>query len=77
MSSVWREMEPPRKEVVMSKKVKVGDAVRVRGQRLKAVIEGLYSDVEGGVILDRRIDGFYSWNVQDLRRWNRRARRKG
>ena len=65
----------------MPKKVKlrfkVGDIVRVCGQRRKAIIESFYSDVGGCVIFDRKIADFYSWNDQDLRPWNRRARRKG
>jgi hypothetical protein len=54
---------------------KIGDAVRLRPsvRRLYDVkgpgmarIIGRYSDVEGGVILDRGIEGFRSWNVEDL-----------
>ena len=45
---------------------KVGQKVRVRGQRRIAKIERFYRDIEGGLVLDRMIEGFYSWNVQDL-----------
>jgi hypothetical protein len=45
---------------------KVGQKVRVRGQRKTARIEAFYTDIEGGVRLDRPIKDFVSWNVQDL-----------
>ncbi|MBD3407322.1 MAG: hypothetical protein GF411_14490 [Candidatus Lokiarchaeota archaeon] len=31
-----------------------------------AKIERVYDDIEGGVRLDRQLDGFYSWNIEDL-----------
>lgn len=46
--------------------MQVGNKVRHKKTRRVAYIKGLYSDIEGGVILDREIDGFRSWNVQDL-----------
>ena len=45
---------------------KVGDKVRVKGYRQCAVVAQLYTDIKGGVKLDRLVDGFCSWNVKDL-----------
>jgi hypothetical protein len=45
---------------------RVGDRVRVKGYREHAIVESLYSDIKGGLRLDRRIGGFWSWNVADL-----------
>ena len=43
-----------------------GDYVRRKGQ--VARVQALFSDVEGGLKLDRQIDGFSCWNVKDVRR---------
>lgn len=40
---------------------------RVRRGRQTAVIIGMYNDIEGGVILDRYIEGFRSWNLDELK----------
>jgi hypothetical protein len=56
---------------------KVGDVVKLKRGTIKlapvdvknhrtATIEGFYSDIEGGVYLDRHMGGFVSWNVEDL-----------
>lgn len=43
----------------------VGAEVEVYGRR--AVIKALYGeDVPGGVMLDREIKGFTSWNIDEL-----------
>lgn len=57
---------------------KVGDTVRIKsevrkrrgdtGRRKTAEIESFYSDVVGGVRLTEKIDGFVSWNTNDLER---------
>ena len=54
-------------------KFKVGDKVRLKlgrshekGPRKVARIESFYSDIEGGVRLDRILAEYYSWNVEDL-----------
>ena len=44
----------------------IGSRVRVCGQRRIAKIWAFYSGIRGGVVLDREILGFRSWNVQDL-----------
>jgi len=47
----------------------VGQRVRVRGQRKMAIIFHVMKDIDGGVILDRHIDGTKFWNVDALVRW--------
>lgn len=57
-------------------KFKVGSRVRIKQDVLlrrddeatneTAVIELFYSDVVGGVRLDKELAGFKSWNVEDL-----------
>jgi hypothetical protein len=47
--------------------VNIGDKVRIAGDTETARVECLYKDIEGGVRLDRKLCGFYSWNVADLR----------
>lgn len=57
-------------------KFKVGSRVRLKedvrfrrdedSKNETAVIELFYSDVEGGVRLDKELDGFRSWNVKDF-----------
>lgn len=49
--------------------MKIGDHVELRhkpGKTARIIRE--YPDIEGGVVLDRKLDGFKSWNVDDLRR---------
>lgn len=41
---------------------------RTEGDYHTATVMQWYKDIKGGVILDRRLAGFYSWNVSDLRR---------
>ena len=45
------------------KTLKIGDRVRVimRGSP-RATVDGFIKDIEGGVILDRRIDNSTCWN---------------
>lgn len=43
----------------------IGDIWRRRNAKRKIV--ALYSDIPGGVILDRPIEGFRSWNVEELK----------
>ena len=60
---------------------KIGDIVRIkadvlkkRGDRRKpkiARIKTFYDDIQGGVILDRFIHDFRSWNVEDLEKGDR------
>jgi hypothetical protein len=54
---------------------KIGDEVKLkpgamgnpeRPDNPTAKIQLFYSDVEGGVRLDRELRGFFSWNVLDL-----------
>lgn len=57
-------------------KFKIGDIVRIKnqvrnrrcdtGMRKTAQIEKFYADVDGGVRLNKAVDGFVSWNVSDL-----------
>lgn len=52
----------------------VGQTVRIRGQRKLARIAEFYTDIPGGVRLDRPIADFVSWNVKDLRRTRRKLK---
>ncbi len=45
---------------------KIGATVRLRGQRETATVMCHYTSVVGGVRLDKQLDGFYSWNKDDL-----------
>lgn len=46
-----------------------GDTVTVkRWPRARRKVVALYSDVPGGVRLDRPVAGFVSWNVDALRK---------
>lgn len=45
---------------------KIGSLVRLRVGRNTARISGFYTDVKGGCYLDRKLEGFFSWNVADL-----------
>jgi hypothetical protein len=46
--------------------MKVGDKALHKKARWVAYIEALYKDIKGGVRLDRKILGFWSWNEVDL-----------
>lgn len=57
--------------------IQPGDLVRLRKQRGRAaIVKGAYSDIEGGVFLDRPLSGFKSWNVCDLQLVRRKSRDK-
>ena len=58
----------------LTERFHVGDEVRVKGYRQKAVILRCYSDyrIKGGVVLDRAIDGFRLWNQDELVHWRKR-----
>lgn len=47
---------------------KAGSRVVVKGFKKEGerLVEMVYSDVDGGRRLDRPVDGFVSWNVDDL-----------
>ncbi len=49
-------------------KFRLGDTVRVRGfpKEGTRLIRGFYSDIKGGVILEKSVDGNRSWNVENL-----------
>jgi len=47
-------------------KFRVGSTVRLKGGKRTARIVRFYSDIRGGVVLNRKLAGFYSWNTQDL-----------
>lgn len=47
---------------------KVGDKVVHVKSREVRTIAAVYTDIKGGVRLDRAVRGFVSWNVADLRR---------
>lgn len=49
------------------KRARVGDAVFVKGTRTVRHVIRLMSDVPGGVVLDKPVDGFRLWNVDALR----------
>ena len=53
--------------------MKIGDYVQLRNKPSEGVarIECEYADIKGGVKLDRKLDGFYSWNVSDLKKVKR------
>lgn len=48
--------------------MKKGDKVRLKKGKTKdtAIIIAKYADVRGGVIVDPSLEGFRSWNVEDL-----------
>lgn len=46
----------------------LGDRVRLRDKRATARIKNFYPDIEGGVVLDTKLEGLRSWNVNDLER---------
>ena len=52
----------------------INDRVRVSGTRYVRVIESFLPDVDGGVKLNKPVNGFLYWNVRDLRRLDRLAR---
>jgi len=41
----------------------IGRQVKIQGQ--VRTIEATYGDIVGGVRLDKRVDGFFSWNLDD------------
>lgn len=45
----------------------IGDTVQVVSVRRRAKILKWYTDIIGGVILDRKIADFRIWNVKDLK----------
>jgi hypothetical protein len=47
-------------------KLKPGDTVRVVGSRGTAKIRAILSDMHGA-LLERQIDGFRRWNLDELR----------
>lgn len=51
----------------MDQMFKIGDRVYVANYRLIRTIVAFYSDIPGGVILDKPVDGFRSWNTGELR----------
>ncbi len=50
----------------MNRKMKIGSIVRLKGYKRQAKIERFYSDIEGGVRLDRKLNRNWSWNIEDL-----------
>ncbi len=50
----------------MNKIFKTGSIVRLKGYKKQAKIKIFYRDIEGGVKLDRKLQGYWSWNIDDL-----------
>jgi hypothetical protein len=57
------------------KPLAIGDRVRLRraaalepGPRTVTTVEGMFTDVAGGIVLTDRLEGFYCWNVMELER---------
>jgi len=47
--------------------MKVGDIVSLSQEpKVFAVIESIYDDIDCGVLLDRTLAGFRSWNIRSL-----------
>ena len=48
--------------------MKIGDTVRLKNSKKAgtAVVRVLLTNIEGGVKLDRPLDGFKYWNVEEL-----------
>jgi alpha-D-ribose 1-methylphosphonate 5-triphosphate synthase subunit PhnI len=44
-----------------------GRKVRHKKTRLIRRIAAVYTDIEGGVKLDKPVEGFVSWNLADLK----------
>jgi len=51
---------------------KVGAIVRLKGKKRSARVVALLRDIPGGVQLDRPLDGFRYWNLDDLARGYKR-----
>lgn len=47
---------------------KKGDVVVHKKTGAVRTVVALYDDIKGGVILDKPVEGFVSWNVADLRK---------
>lgn len=49
--------------------MKVGDTVMLKKgrSRASAYIEAFLNEIQGGLVLDRKLDGFSCWNVKDLK----------
>lgn len=63
----------------LSAKLQPGDTVRVIGTRGTAKIRSILTAIHGA-LLNKQIDGFRSWNLDELRlvkRGKRRAQRAG
>ena len=55
-------------KITSVREFKIGTPVRLKHRRSAGIskIKLFYSDIEGGVKLEDKLDGFYSWNVTDL-----------
>lgn len=60
--------EPQGERVVSSPRFRVGSRVRVKGHFGEGTrtIVARYRDIPGGVRLSAPVDGFVSWNVENL-----------
>lgn len=58
--------------------MKLGDTVQLKAKPKAgaARIVLFYSDIQGGVRLDQELDGFRSWNVEDLKRCRAKGKKK-
>ena len=48
--------------------MKEGNKVRLKGKKRTAIIVAMLSSIDGGVFLDRSLNGYRYWNVEDLER---------
>lgn len=42
------------------------NAAKQPGPRQVTTVEGLFTEIEGGVVLRDKLEGFYCWNQRDL-----------
>jgi len=52
------------------KVIRVGTRVTLKGCKTVATVIHRMSDVPGGVVLDKYLQGFRCWNIEDLERAN-------
>lgn len=63
----YQQLKPKYQKAL--RRFRIGQRVRVLAPgRPVAVIEDYMGNIEGGVLLDRRVVGFRYWNVDSLKR---------
>ena len=52
------------RDTISKRAALVGRKVRTHGEIRKIV--GVYRGIKGGIILDKPVEGFHSWNIEDV-----------